>query len=196
MYIRFFLITVYFFLIFGNIPIHAQSRLRLQEDASQTWEKIYADALRHLRAGTSKEKIQAAYVLGAQRNPRFLRPLLEELHQDLKPRDGIRIREDEPYVKSVIAWAIGHIGHPIAVPSMLKALDLSIQLAQAEIKRAEKLGAQKEALSQAAKQEGTVEGEAEQAQIWQSKGSRDQAASSGPFPNERTKNARFLLQRR
>ena len=149
MRILFLILIVCFSLTSYSFSLYAQNRANLSGDAAQTWEAIYAEALRNLGAGTGEEKIRAAYVLGAQRNPRFLRPLLEELHRDLRPMGGVRIAEDAPYVKSCIAWAIGHIGHPIAVASMLKALDISIQLSQAEIKRAEKLGAQKEALSQA-----------------------------------------------
>ena len=176
MRISFFVVIVYFLVIFASFPLHAQSRLRLQEDASQAWERIYAQALENLRSGLSKEKIRAAYVLGTQRNPRFLRPLLEELLKDLNPKRKVRITDDEPYVKSVIAWAAGHIGHPIALPSMLKALDFSIQLAQNEIKRAEKLGAQKEELSKKARQE-----DLEQAQIDKVKDIVIKPTHSGPF---------------
>ncbi len=123
--------------IFGlNRPIYAQdqSDLRVEIDSVEAWENIYADAIKKLRYGTIDGRIKAAYVLGAQRNPRFVRPLVKELLDGLKTPDlyaagGIR----GPYVKSIIAWSIGRIGHSLAVPGLLRALDLSLKASQKEI---------------------------------------------------------------
>ena len=140
----FYFIIFCLFYSFSFVSLQAQAHLKLQEDAAQTWEDIYSRAMKNLRHGSSREKVQAAYVLGTQRNPRFLRPLLEELLKDLKPDRQMVHAEDSPHVKSAIAWAVGHIRHPIAIPPLLRALDLSIQLSQAEIKKAEEKAARRQ----------------------------------------------------
>ena len=131
-----------FLLSFYNLSLQAQPHLNPQEDSVRSWERIYSRALLHLKSSSGKKKLEAAYILGTQRNPRFLGPLIEELRKDLSPEKRMVHAEDEAHVKSAIAWAIGHIGHPIAVSSLLKALDSSIQIAQAEIKKAQEKSTQ------------------------------------------------------
>lgn len=143
MSILFFFLIAFSFFIF-NFPLQAQAPLGPQNTTSQMWERIYSQSLLDLKYGSSEEKIHAAYMLGVRRNPRFVGPLLEELLKGLRARKQIGAGNNEAYVKSTIAWAIGHVGHPIAVSPMLEALDLSIQIAQAEMKEAEKPEAQEE----------------------------------------------------
>ena len=104
-------------------------------DAIRTWEHLYSNALKDLQFGRTMDKIRAAYILGAQSNPRFVRPLLAELMKGLDT-GYIPIGTPEgPYVKSIIAGAIGSIGHEVAIPTLLKALELSVGIAQKKRKQ-------------------------------------------------------------
>ncbi len=120
------------FLVFASFSSLAFSSLWGDSQADPIWEKVYQQALVDLQFANAVRKAQAAYILGGQSNPRFVRPLLRELLHQLGP-DVAKGTGNDPYVKSVIAGALAKIGHPFAVPGLKKALQQTITLARKDI---------------------------------------------------------------
>lgn len=113
--------------VFGS-PIQAGA----EDDALILWGARYKKAFFDLRFGSIYEKINAAQLMGAHRKSKFIRPLGAELLHHLENQKFLSMPTNDPYIKAQIAWALGEIGHPMAVPSLIKALDISLQLAKKE----------------------------------------------------------------
>ncbi len=102
---------------------------------SELWENIYSKALIELRNSTDPiQKARAAYTLGWHGNPRNVRPLMAELLKGVKQANP-KLRFDENiYAYVTIAQALGKIAHPVSVPTLLEALDTTINLSTQQVK--------------------------------------------------------------
>ncbi len=111
-------------------PLFSQEGSR---DVFQPQKKLYREAVELLRHGTAYQRIKAAQLLGSYRDAQYVRPLvqvlLEHLEQPLWRKSAI----NDPYVKSWIAWALGEIGHPLAIEGLLTALAKTEAIIKQEI---------------------------------------------------------------
>ena len=126
-------IFLFIALSLSNNYLFAQNNFAYQKKLTKGWENKYKKAVTDLKYGSTKEKIKATILFGGQRNPRFLRPLLDELLKNLEQATIQLNQDNSAYVKSNIAWAIGQIAHPFAVEKLLQALDISVGLTKKQI---------------------------------------------------------------
>ncbi|MCB1140419.1 MAG: HEAT repeat domain-containing protein, partial [Leptospiraceae bacterium] len=94
-----------------------------EDDAKEYYAKRTEEALRDLDFGTMEQKIRAIYYMGAPARPKFIRPLGRELLENLDDPALRQAPQNDPFVKANIAWALGQIGHKLAVPYLLEAAE-------------------------------------------------------------------------
>ncbi len=116
-------------------PIKAGS----EDDARRNNEIALLRSARELEFGNTDEKIRAAQYMGSVKSRRFVRLLGSELRNGLDNPELRRTPTHNPYVKYQIAWALGNIGHPDALPDLFAALEITGKLLDESIKETEDL---------------------------------------------------------
>ncbi|MCB1174854.1 MAG: HEAT repeat domain-containing protein [Leptospiraceae bacterium] len=122
--IKFALIVTTAMALVFSMPVMAGS----EDDAIALWKQKYADAIRDLRFGSTFEKINAARLLGAHRKSEYIRLLGAELLNNMEQQKFLQMSTNDPFVKVHMAWALGEIEHPLAIPDLSRALDISMEL--------------------------------------------------------------------
>jgi HEAT repeat protein len=124
-------------LFLGSAEIRAQG----DDSVIVMYERIYATAMKNLDSGTVEQRVMAAYILGSQRVVRYTRPMADALIRDMNNPDYLKLPHNNPFVKAQIAWALGNIGRREAVPDLLVALDSTLKLIEADLKKTGELRA-------------------------------------------------------
>lgn len=117
------------------LPLQAGS----EDEARDQYKKMQDRAFKDLANGNVREKIDAILFLGGARNHQAIRPLGRELIRDLKDPVMRRAPSNDPYVKSLAAWALARIGHDLAIDDLITALDATVAILDAEAKANEEL---------------------------------------------------------
>ncbi|MBE7440501.1 MAG: HEAT repeat domain-containing protein [Spirochaetales bacterium] len=133
--------TMYFLAILGFAWLAVPLRAGSEDDAIARYTALYEEMEAKLRNGNAFEKIKAAQLFGAHKNPRFIRPLAEELNREIDDPIGKKMVHNDPYVKAWIAWALGMIGHNDSLAPLLTALEKTVKLMEEQKKSAADLDA-------------------------------------------------------
>ena len=136
-----YLLLVFLSFAFIGLPLFAQfSQFPIDDSGGISIARniAYNKALNDLEFGQENEKLRAISVLRVGRHPRFIRPLTNELLRGLRKDEKhyFHYSTETAHIKSSIALALGYISHPVSVPKLLEALDLSAELSRQEIAKA------------------------------------------------------------
>ena len=109
-------------------------------EAVKVHKKLYEKNEKWLTLGVAHQRVQAALFFGARRNPRYVRVLNRELLKRLdKNSVYLNLPDNDPLIKSMIAWSLGQIRHHKAIPSLVKALEKTNEIIDMESDKIRKL---------------------------------------------------------
>ncbi len=103
-----------------------------EDEAIAFYNQLYDKALKYLQNGGPWQQVRAARIIGGQKSARFIRPLGDALIKGLDQPATRQLPENDPFVKSQIAWALGRVGHRWSIPPLLKGLNITIQVIDQE----------------------------------------------------------------
>lgn len=125
-----FLISLSFLILLtGNL----QGQEGLTTDGFQ--QETIKGFLRKLEFGNAFEVVDAAHFLGGTRNSRFIRPLGKALLKGMSEDGMPGFNENDPFVKTELAWALGRTENKSALPYLMDAFDRTVTGINEEVAR-------------------------------------------------------------